>query len=103
MVSPLGKMALRQSKRPLTFLPRPLGDMFCTSEGLIQSGTRILSYCDDSFAMKLCPPIGRPVPGRTLPITAAGTRDSSWWIFASFFWGWPLGKMPVGLRLEVGG
>src|SRR6266404_3611162 len=50
-------MALCQSKRPLTFLPRPLGDMFCKSEGLIQSGTHILSYCDDSFAMKLCPPI----------------------------------------------
>ena len=37
--------------------------MFCKSEGLIQSGTHILSYCDDSFAMKLCPPIGRPGAG----------------------------------------
>src|SRR5947208_935920 len=50
-------MVLRQSKRSLTFLPNPLGDMFCKSEGLIQSGTHILSYCADSFAMKLCPPI----------------------------------------------
>ena|SRR6266849_1688250 len=41
-------MVLRQSKRPLTFPPRPLGDMFCKSEGLIQSGAHILSYCDDS-------------------------------------------------------
>src|SRR5579859_143795 len=51
-------MVLRQWKRPLTFLPRPLGDMFCKSEGLIQSGTHILSYCADSFAIKVCPPIG---------------------------------------------
>src|SRR5438094_5481305 len=51
-------MVSRQSKRPLTFPPRPLGDMFCKSEGLIQSGTHILSYCDDSFPIKLCPPIG---------------------------------------------
>src|SRR5579859_1343373 len=51
-------MVLRQWKRPLTFLPRPLGDMFCKSEGLIQSGTHILSYCADSFAVKVCPPIG---------------------------------------------
>src|ERR1700739_2799394 len=52
-------MVLRQSKRPSTFPPRPLGDMFCKSEGPIQSGTHILSYCDDSPAIKLCPPIGR--------------------------------------------
>src|SRR6266576_2641838 len=51
-------MVLRQWKRPLTFLPRPLSDMFCRSEGLIQSGTHILSYCADSFAIKVCPPIG---------------------------------------------
>src|SRR6266403_5385628 len=50
-------MVLRQWKRPLTFFPRPLGDTFCKSEGLLQSGTHILSYCDDYFAMKLCPPI----------------------------------------------
>jgi hypothetical protein len=37
--------------------PRPLGDMSCKSEGLIQSGTHILSYCDESFVIKLCPPI----------------------------------------------
>src|SRR6266699_1955668 len=51
-------MVLRQWKPPLTFLPRPLGDMFCKSEGLVQSGTHILSYCADSFAIKVCPPIG---------------------------------------------
>src|SRR5207247_7607399 len=51
-------MVLRQSKLPLTFLSRPLGDMFCKSEGLIQSGTHILSYCADSFAIELSPPIG---------------------------------------------
>src|SRR5260370_24664560 len=61
-------MVLRQWKRPLTFLPRPLGDMFCKSEGLIQSGTHILSYCDDSFAIELCPlPIGRPGTGTCRP------------------------------------
>jgi hypothetical protein len=42
---------LRQSKRLLTFSLRPLGDMFCKSEGLIQSGTHIRSYCADSFAI----------------------------------------------------
>src|SRR5437870_10456964 len=51
-------MVLRQSKRPLTFLLRPLGDMFCKSEGLIQSGTHILSHCADSFAIELSPPTG---------------------------------------------
>src|SRR5260370_31088920 len=50
-------MGLRQSKRSLTFPPRPLGEMFCKSEGLIQSGVHIRSYCDDAFAMKLCLPI----------------------------------------------
>src|SRR5579863_6775908 len=69
-------MVLRQSKRPLTFPPRPLGDMFCKSESLIQSGTHILSYCDDSFARKSCPPIRTvQVPGRTLPISAALIRQ----------------------------
>jgi hypothetical protein len=38
------------------FLPRRLGNMFCKSSGLIQSGTHILSYCDDSFATKSCLP-----------------------------------------------
>src|SRR6266480_2603790 len=66
-------MVLRQSKRPLTFPPRPLGDMFCRSEGLIQSGTHILSYCDNSFAMKLCPPRLRIAAGHSyLPSALVG-------------------------------
>src|SRR6266404_316727 len=64
-------MVLHHSKRPLIFPPRPLGDMFCKSEGLIQSGTHILSYCDDSFAIKLCPPIGRPGTGTCRPSLSA--------------------------------
>ena len=52
------KEGVTSMEAPLTFLSRPLGDMFCKSEGLIQSGTHILSYCADSLAIKLCSPIG---------------------------------------------
>src|SRR5437660_11248969 len=56
-------MVLRQWKRPLTFFPRRLGDTFCKSEGLIQSGTHILSYCDDPLLWNYSRQFGRPGTG----------------------------------------
>jgi hypothetical protein len=67
MFGAVGVFQAQEEKRPVALiwnydaqqktLTLHLANMFSRSEGLIQSGTHILSYCDDSFAMKLCQPI----------------------------------------------